>query len=88
MAGDILYRAEVCRLTGNPAGCTIGEQNMEIKLYHIDSMEYSGSIDVKDGSWEYRGVTNDHMISVTRGMPIKAVLSCLAAFDLVYDVIE
>lgn len=61
---------------------------MEIKLYHVDSMEYSGSIDVKEGSWEYRDVTNDHMVSVTKGMPLKAVLACLINFDLVYDVIE
>jgi hypothetical protein len=66
----------------------IWEHTMEIKLYHIDSMEYSGSIDVKDGSWEYRDVVNDHMISVTKGMPIKAVLACLVNFDLVYDIIE
>jgi hypothetical protein len=61
---------------------------MEIKLYHIDSLEYSGSIDVKEASWEYRDVTNDHMISVTKGMPLKAVLACLVTFDLVYDVID
>jgi hypothetical protein len=66
----------------------IGERHMEIKLYHIDSLDYSGSIDVMEGSWNYRGVTNDHLISVTTGMPLKAVLSCLVAFDLVYDVIE
>ncbi len=61
---------------------------MEIKLYHIDSLVYSGSIEVLDGTWKYRGVENDHLISVTEGMPLKAVLSCLVAFDLVYDVIE
>ena len=61
---------------------------MEIKLYHIDTLDYSGSIDVTDGSWSYRGVSNDHMIAVTTGMPLKAVLACLVSFDLVYDVIE
>ena len=52
------------------------------------SLDYSGSIDVTEGSWKYRGVDNDHLKSVTEGMPLKAVLSCLAHFDLVYDVIE
>ncbi|MBP7737988.1 MAG: hypothetical protein KA369_18565 [Spirochaetes bacterium] len=61
---------------------------MEIRMYHVDTMEYSGSIDVKDGSWQYRDVTNDHMIKVTSGMPFKAVLACLINFDLVYDIIE
>jgi hypothetical protein len=61
---------------------------MEIKLYHMDTLEYSGSIVMKGSSWEYRDVKNDHMISVTRGMPIKAVLSCLTTFELVYDIIE
>lgn len=51
-------------------------------------MEYSGSIDVKDGTWHYRDVTDEHMIKVTTGMPIKAVLACLINFGLVYDVIE
>lgn len=61
---------------------------MEIRMYHVDSMEYSGSIDVKDGTWHYRDVTDEHMIKVTTGMPIKAVLACLINFGLVYDVIE
>jgi hypothetical protein len=61
---------------------------MEIKLYHMDTMEYSGSIIVKGNEWEYRDVKNDHMISVTKGMPIKAVLPCLITFELVYDLIE
>jgi hypothetical protein len=60
---------------------------MEIKLYHMDSLKYSGSIIVKDTTWEYREVMDDHMISVTRGMPLKAVLSCLTTFNLVYDII-
>ena len=54
----------------------------------MDTLEYSGSILVKDNSWEYQDVTNDHMVSVTRGMPLKAVLACLASFNLVYDVIQ
>jgi hypothetical protein len=61
---------------------------MVIKLYQMDTLEYSGSILVKDNSWEYQDVTNDHMVSVTKGMPLKAVLACLASFNLVYDVIQ
>jgi hypothetical protein len=61
---------------------------MVIKLYQMDTLEYSGSIVVKENTWEYQGVTNDHMISVTKGMPIKAVLACLTTFNLVYDMIQ
>jgi hypothetical protein len=61
---------------------------MVIKLYHMDTLEYSGSIIVDKNAWEYRDVTNDHMVSVTRGMPLKAVLACLANFNMVYDVLE
>ncbi len=61
---------------------------MEIKLYDMDTMEYSGSIVVDNNAWEYREVKNDHMISVTRGMPLKALLACMAGFNLVYDIIE
>ena len=61
---------------------------MVIKLYHMDTLEYSGSIVVKDNGWEYRDITNDHMVSVTKGMPLKAVLACLASFNMVYDVVE
>ncbi len=61
---------------------------MVIKLYNMDTLEYSGSIITNNNSWEYRDVTNDHMISVTKGMPLKAVLVCLASFNMVYDVVE
>jgi hypothetical protein len=61
---------------------------MEIKLYDMDTMEYAGSIMVENNSWEYRDVKNDHMVSVTKGMPIKAVMACLTTFNMVYDIIE
>jgi len=61
---------------------------MQIKLYDMDTMEYAGAIVVTDAGWEYRDVTNEHMMSVTRGMPFKAVIACLAWFNLVYDMIE
>ena len=61
---------------------------MVIKLYHMDTLEYSGSIIVKENAWEYQDVTDDHMMSVTRGMPLKALLACLTTFNLVYDMIQ
>jgi hypothetical protein len=61
---------------------------MQIKLYDMDTMEYAGAIVTTDGGWEYRDVTNEHMMSVTRGMPLKAVMACLASFNLVYDILE
>lgn len=61
---------------------------MQIKLYNIDTLEYSGSIVVTDTGWDYRDVTNEHMMSVTRGMPLKAVMACLVSFNLVYDILE
>jgi hypothetical protein len=61
---------------------------MKVKLYHIDTLEYAGSIIVRENGWDYEGVSDAHLKSVTRGMPVKAVLANLAAFDLVYDVIE
>jgi hypothetical protein len=65
-----------------------GVNSMEIKLYHMDTLEYSGSIVVKNKEWEFRGVTDSHLISVTKGMPIKALIACLSSFNLVYDIIE
>jgi len=61
---------------------------MVIKLYDMDTMEYSGSIVVSGAAWEYQDVQNDHMISVTRGMPLKPLLACLVQFNLVYDIID
>ncbi|PKL40602.1 MAG: hypothetical protein CVV44_03090 [Spirochaetae bacterium HGW-Spirochaetae-1] len=64
------------------------EKAMEIKLYDADTMEYAGSILVNGGDWEYRDVDHEHLISVTKGMPLKAVLSNLIMFNFVYDILE
>ena len=61
---------------------------MEIKLYHMETLEYRGMITVKGKDWEFRDVENEHMKAVTSGMPLKALLASLATFDLVYDIIE
>lgn len=60
----------------------------EVKLYDADSLEYSGSIIVNEGGWEYDGVKDEHLVKVTSGMPLKAALSCLITFNFVYDIIE
>jgi hypothetical protein len=70
------------------ADATRRPSEMQIKLYDMDTMEYAGSIVTTDGGWEYRDVTNEHMMSVTRGMPIKAVMAYLVSFNLVYDILE
>lgn len=62
---------------------------MEIKLYHIDTLEYCGSIVAHNGfDYEFREVNDEHLISMTRGMPLRALLASLVAFDIVYDVID
>ncbi len=57
-----------------------------IKLYDCDSLEYCGSIISEGAEWEYEGVADEHMISVTKGMPLKGVLACLINFNMVYDI--
>lgn len=62
---------------------------MEIRLYHIDTLEYRGSIVARNGfDYEFRGVSDEHFISMARGMPLRALLANLVAFDMVYDVID
>ncbi|MGV7931145.1 MAG: hypothetical protein AB2L13_19960 [Spirochaetota bacterium] len=62
---------------------------MEIKLYHIDTLEYLGSILARNAfDYEYRDVYDEHFIAMTRGMPLRALLANLVAFDMVYDVID
>ena len=61
---------------------------MRIKLYHIDTLQYSGAIIVSGREWEYQDVSNSHLVKVTLGMPLKAVLANLVSFDLVYDIVE
>ena len=57
----------------------------EIKLYDADSLEYAGSIIVKGSEWRFENCTNEDLVSVTSGMPLKAVLVNLIGFNLVYD---
>jgi hypothetical protein len=59
-----------------------------IKLYDCDSLEYCGSIISEGATWEYKDVTDEHMISVTKGMPLKGVLACLINFNMVYDIYD
>jgi hypothetical protein len=61
----------------------------EIKLFNADTLEYTGSIIItNERFWEYKDVTDDHLISTTRGLPLKGVLSSLIYFNLVYDVVD
>jgi hypothetical protein len=60
----------------------------EIKLFNADSLEYSGSIIVNGQTWEFSGVTDEHLVRTTSGMPVKALLACLISFNLVYDIVQ
>lgn len=60
----------------------------EVKLYDADTMEYAGSMITKGNTWDYNDVKDEHLIQVTRGMPLKSVLPCLISFNLVYDIVE
>jgi len=60
----------------------------EVKLYNADTLEYTGSMVVKDKSWDYVNIDDKHLLETTKGMPLKSVLPCLISFNLVYDIIE
>ena len=60
----------------------------EVKLYNADTLEYAGSMIVKDDSWNYVDVKDNDLLSMTKGMALKSVLPCLITFNLVYDIIE
>ncbi len=60
----------------------------EVLLYNCDSLEYVGKITVNDGQWRFEDIDNEHLIKTTSGMPLKAVLATLIAFDMVYDIVE
>jgi len=72
----------------NLGGDTVNKPDRTIKLYNADSLEYAGSIVVRGQAWEYQDVDDEHLKSVTVGMPVKAVMMCLINFNLVYDIIE
>ena len=60
----------------------------EIKLYNADTFEYSGSIMIfNDSDWEFRDMENHFLVEITKGMPLKGVLSVLISFNIVYDII-
>lgn len=61
---------------------------MTIKLYNMDTLDYSGSILVTNDGWEYEGVDDQYLRTITRGMPLKALLANLVSFNIVYDIIE
>ncbi|MCL2154729.1 MAG: hypothetical protein FWH53_03590 [Leptospirales bacterium] len=60
----------------------------EVKLYNADTLEYAGSLVVKNNSWDPVKIEDKHLLEVTKGMPLKSVLPCLITFNLVYDIIE
>ncbi len=60
----------------------------EIKLYDADTLEYAGSMKVNKGEWHYEGVTDEFLVQMTTGLPLKGALSSLITFNMVYDVIE
>jgi len=60
----------------------------EVKLYNADTLEYAGSMIVKDDSWNYVDVKDKDLLEMTKGMVLKSVLPCLITFNLVYDIIE
>jgi hypothetical protein len=60
----------------------------EVKLYNADTLEYAGSMIVKDNSWDYVDLKDNDLLVMTKGMALKSVLPCLITFNLVYDIIE
>lgn len=59
-----------------------------IKLFDMETLEFSGTIIAENGRWQYKDVTNPQLLQLTHGMPLKALLGCLAALGLVYDIEE
>ncbi|HOO72076.1 MAG TPA: hypothetical protein PK926_09970 [Spirochaetota bacterium] len=61
----------------------------EIKLFDADTLDYAGSIIVtNERFWEYRDVTDAHLLEITQGLPLKGVLTSLINFNLVYEVVD
>ena len=59
-----------------------------VKLYNADTLEYAGEIIVSTDKWEYVDVVNTDLVEMTQNMPLKSLLPCLIAFNLVYDLFE
>lgn len=62
---------------------------MLVKLFDMDTLESCGTI-VADTlkRWEYRDVSNEHLVKTTAGLPLRATLACLSSFNIVYDIVE
>ncbi len=60
----------------------------EVILYDADSLEYSGKILVDGNNWQFSEVSNNFLVTFTKGMQLKAMLQCLISFNIVYDIIE
>lgn len=62
---------------------------MLVQLFDMDTLESCGAIVADDlKRWEYHGVSNQHLVRTTAGLPLRAVLACLASFNIVYDIVE
>ncbi len=60
----------------------------EIKLFDMNTLESCGSIINEGNQWHYEDVKDTHMVDITQGMPLKALLNILSSFGLVYDIVE
>ncbi len=60
----------------------------EIKLFDADTLESCGSILVQGKEWQFSNCPNEDLVSMTTGMPLKAVLANLIMFNMVYDEID
>ena len=60
----------------------------EVILYDADSLEYSGKILVDGNNWQFSEVSNNFLLTFTKGMQLKPMLQCLISFNIVYDIIE
>lgn len=61
----------------------------EIKLFDADTLEYVGSIMMKEHmEWEYQDVDNDFLLETTSGLPLKGVLASLINFNIVYEIVD
>lgn len=60
----------------------------EVILYDADSLEYKWEILVDGNNWQFSEVSNNFLVTHTKGMRLKAMLQCLISFNIVYDIIE
>ena len=61
----------------------------EIKLFDADTLDYVGSIIMKENmQWEYHDVDNEFLLETTSGLPLKGVLTSLINFNIVYEIVD